>query len=205
MKRVSTVLAVAVVGSLSLPVDARAQLNPTGLACDYLVALTTFNPDATDCLGAFSGNDANQVGAILDAIEGAWGMDVDYLGTTDEGKTSGPFSFVPGPDANQGWLVLDSSLTGDYVLALKAGNSFSLYQFLGLTDVNRIYYTTIGTGQNGQGNAKGISHASLFGPRVSVPEPGTMALLATGIAGLAFTAARRRKGLELVDENGKEI
>ena len=40
---------------------------------------------------------------------------------------------------------------------------------------------------------------------ISVPEPGSMALLATGAMGLAFIARRRRNGAEIVDENGNEL
>lgn len=40
---------------------------------------------------------------------------------------------------------------------------------------------------------------------VNVPEPGSTALLATGLAGLAFVATRRRTGLELIDEDGNDV
>jgi len=39
----------------------------------------------------------------------------------------------------------------------------------------------------------------------SVPEPGSMALLATGAMGLAFIARRRRNGAEIIDEDGTAL
>jgi len=39
----------------------------------------------------------------------------------------------------------------------------------------------------------------------SVPEPESFGLVMTGLASLGFLAVRRRRGLELVDENGREI
>ncbi len=51
-----------------------------------------------------------------------------------------------------------------------------------------------------------VANGGSYAPAcVSVPEPESFALLATGLAGLLFVAARRRNGLELVDESGAPV
>jgi hypothetical protein len=186
MKAVTSVLTVAAVASLTLPAQAEAQLSLSDPfhSCEYLTALSAFNPDAAACIGAYEGNEANAEGeadALALIAAAGWG-NATSLGTTE----------LDGP--NSGWLSFAPSLTGDYILALKSSTYVSFYRFLGLNGVSQIYYTTQGTSLNGRGTPQGLSHYTLYSTRtVSVPEPESAALLLTGLIGLGFVATRRRR------------
>ena len=177
---------------------AQAQLTSVDPAC----VASILDPAYSFCSGAWSGNVANQLDDIYDQIDvdlaanglGDLGGLASYEGTTDAGMTGGPFSQVDGTAT--GTITFDGGLSGDFIVALKGGNAFSLFYFIGVEDVTSIDYTMTGVGMNRPGtSALGLSNASLFTLRTttSVPEPSTMLLLATGLLGLA-ARARRREG-----------
>ena len=165
--------------------------------------LTTVSPVCTDfdgfqnqfgsvsyfqCGGAFEGNASNQ--DVVGWISTNWGFTTTFAGKTDAGAgDSGPFAAYDDEEPT-GTLVFDSPMYGDFVLALKAGNSFSLYNFTGADGWESLTYSTAGAGVNKWGKAQGLSNVSIY----SVPEPGSMMLLLVGAFGL-FIVARRRKPL----------
>lgn len=185
--------------------SADAQLTAGSTACTNNAALTLMNPDALACSGSWTGNDVNQRAAVLSRV----GMDFQsyvglglwsYVGTTDAGRTSGPFSSVPGTVT--GALTFDSPMTGFFAIALKSSTNFSIYLFDGgVGGLSGIDFTTIGTSMNRRGIAQDLSHASLYDfdaatppPPVvtATPEPGTLVLMLTGLAGLGVVVRRRR-------------
>ena len=142
---------------------------PHGLDCwNALDSSFSFS----DCRGFFPGNNSGY-GA-------SWTL--DYINNTWQ---PGDFTASSGVDYSGG------SITGDFVLAVKGGDFFSLFYFENYDgsplDLNQAME---GVAANHRGTALGLSHATRFGGRVSVPEPGMLLLLGTGLLGLGVTRRR---------------
>ena len=175
--------AAAVALMLALGSPAEAQLTPASGGPDCLVA--NIVPGFSACRGSFEGNNLGNgdPGATntINFINSLWGPGFAEVGGDETGWES-----------STGSISWGGSLT-EFVIALKAGPYFSLYYFDGSEGaLSGLNYDTSGTGLNPQGKALGLSHYTLYaGDPVTVPEPGTMLLLGTGLLGMV--AVRRRR------------
>ena len=85
-------------------------------------------------------------------------------------------------------------MASPFVLALKAGDAFSLYLFA--ADTTSIDFDTLGVGfiNNGETHfGQGLSHATLYSTVTAVPEPETYALFAAGLAFVGWASRRRQR------------
>ena len=184
MKKALTTGAAAIVALMAFSAPAQAQITLEGscqLSTVHFYYLGVLGGSDDACAGWTEGNDSQvQTQAeVFNFIETEWLF-----------SNVGELYKEDGPEGTGEWTNSGSELDftfgpyTNFVLALKAGSEFSLWLYRGTADAFSFNLVP--------GTVQGLSHFTIYGgDETTVPEPGTVFLLSTGLLGMA--ALRRRR------------
>ncbi len=196
MKKIFTTLvgsSVLAAGLLSLSAieASAASLGPGNGTCS-VTDVTVLGMNATSCRGYYAGNDKNQdtEDTLADQFAaGTWTQSV----SSDDDPGSLP---ITGAGTTSGTWGTTITHNLDFALAVKAGNSFSLYYFTGKTlplDLGDATWSTAGVEPVGSGNTPALSHLTLYtGTSGTNPIPEPLTMLGAGTA-LGFGTFFKKK------------
>ena len=141
-----------------------------------------------NCAGSFGGNDKGAQGSGLNNLNGLFGAGWTFAGDNEDNTVS----FLSGGDGAQTGSA-STSLSGFGAVAVKAGNSYSLYT---IADLANFDWSTTGVATVGNGKTPGLSHLSVYTKAgkpepepTSVPEPGMI----IGLVGLMGIGSRLKR------------
>ena len=184
--KLSLISAALAASASLLALPAQASFGSSGtVACSDSLSTVFASGYASDCQGPLAG--ALGTGAVDTATFGS--QMYMLAGTTQDAP--GRFSADPG-SVQWGELFLSAPQTGLFVLGLQGGGTYSLYLFNGGgTGLSSIEFDTYGVTQGFAGlAAPRLTQAAIF--TSAVPEPGTYALMLSGLLGLTLLAKHRR-------------
>jgi PEP-CTERM motif len=178
--------AVALAGLVAGPAFAAAP-PAAGEICSH-TTLSILPPPA--CIGSFIGGLDGSADEIS-LLKATWALDFTYLGRSDD-TDNGPFAGNPQVAFN-GLLAFDEKHSGQLVLALVSAGKHSYYFVNTKRNLGGLGFDSLeGVATTPQGNPFALDYAALYVAAVAVPEPGAGALLAAGLAALAWR--RRQRG-----------
>ncbi|MFK8182312.1 MAG: PEP-CTERM sorting domain-containing protein [Phormidesmis sp.] len=108
------------------------------------------------CGGAFSGNDKGAQGTGLSNLNTLFGGSWSFAGDNEDGTVS----FLSGGDGSKSG-VASTDLSGAGAIAVKAGNSYSLYTIANLAEFEWDTFGVTRVGRHGN-NSPGLSHLSIY-------------------------------------------
>lgn len=172
-------LSVATVAIVALPAHA-------SVSCD-----TSNLTGATECLGAITGNDSNS------DLSGSFGID-DWteFSKLDSGSGDNGIINVTGGSTSGDYSLSGLDNNSNYMVALKGGPSYSLYNLGSGFESTSGTWDTSGIQTGGGKASPGLSHFTIYesGNSQAVPEPTTILglALAGGLGGFLKKKASKK-------------